>query len=159
MADPKKSFQLVNFEGQKPLKIVFGDSSPANNEWGYCDFDLDGNGNLRLISLQDYTSQATLKCVFTEKQPNGYGTHIYSLIGEKDVSVQRTSLMMDLTMAIMAMKLFADAQADKQNLTDDDLIATMGKLIVSEDDTDPSVARIQLSIITNSDVEVDVGVL
>jgi len=156
---PKKYFQLVNDTGQNPLDIVFGDSNPTTDVWAYCDWDLGGNGNIRVISRQDAVVQNTLKNVFTEKQPTGYGTNIYSLIGEKDVVVRRASLFMDITMAIVAQKLFSDAQAASQNLSPDDLITTVSKLVVVENPDDPSRSIVQMSLVTNSSTTIDVNVL
>jgi hypothetical protein len=157
MATLKYIFQLVNNEKQNPLDIQFGDS--AENNWRYCDIDLDGNGAFRKLSKQEATVQSALKCVFTEKQDSGYGTNIYNLVGEKDVIVRRVSLFMDITMSIMAMKGFLDAQAVAQDLSADDLIAAISKLAVVDDSTNPVISRVQMSLQTNSGVETSIGVL
>lgn len=156
---PKKSFQLVNWVGQKPLDIVFGESNPADDRWYFCDWDTDGNGNIRTIKQQEYVVQSSLKCIFTEKQQNGYGTNIFDLVGEKDISVKRVSLLIDITMAMMAMKLFADAQASRQELTDEDLIAAMTKFVVTEDENDPSISKVKMSLATVSGAQTEIGVL
>ena len=158
MAITKKIFQLVNKEGQKPLDIQLGE--PQNqDEYFYLDWDLDGNGNVRTISKQEAQVQSTLKCLFTEKQENGYGTNIYDLIGEKDVIARRMSIFMDITMAILALKSFIDSQASKQNLNPEDIISTIGKLIVSEDANKPSISTCSLTIITNDQTNIPIGVL
>lgn len=157
MATPKNIFQLVNVEGQNPLDIRFGDSTSEQSN--YCDWDLDGNGNIRTITQQDATVQSALKNVFTEKQDNGYGTNIYELIGEKDVMVRRISLLMDITMSMLAMKNFLDSQALAQDLSPDDLLATMSQFEVKEDDTDPSISRVRMRLQTNAGTEVAIGVL
>jgi len=159
MASPKKYFQLVNYEGQNPLEILFGDSTSNPEDWRYCDWDLDGNGKLKVIRDQDAVVQTTLKNVFTEKQPNGLGTNIYSLIGEKDILVRRGSLFMDISMAILAKKLLIDEQAEKQNLEGNDLINTMGKLVVTEDPSDPTKSKVQMSIRTQSTTDVPISVV
>lgn len=155
----KKSFMLVNRENQNPLDCVFGDSNSSSDTWNYADWDLDGNGDLRTVTGKELQVQQTLKCVFTERQGNGYGSNIYNLIGEKDVTVRRMGLFMDITMSLINMKLLQDEQKEAQNLSDNDLISTMGKLIVTEDPTNPSISKIQMSIITNNETVVDIGVL
>lgn len=159
MADPKKYFQLVNFAGQKPLDIVFGESNSDQDQWYYCDWDLDGNGGIRTIRKEDAIAQTTLKCVFTEKQNNGYGTNIFDMIGQKDVLVSKTSLFIDISMAVMAMKLFADAQAEKQDIPDEDLVRTVSKLVVTEDETHPTWITISMALVTNSGANVRVNVI
>jgi hypothetical protein len=157
MATPKNIFQLVNIEGQNALDIRFGDST--NEQINYCDWSLDGNGHIRTIRQQNAMLQTALKNIFTEKQDNGYGTNIYELIGEKDIVVRRVSLAMDVTMAMLAQKGFLDAQAVTQELSADDLLATMTQLSVSEDDDDPSVSRMSIRLQTNAGQEVAIGVL
>jgi len=159
MATSKLIFQLVNYEKQNPLDIQFGDGDPEQGDWRYCDWDLDGNGALKTITKQEAVVQGSLKCIFTEKQDNGYGTTVYDLIGEKDVIVRRVGLFLDITMGIMAMKSFIDAQAVAQNLSPDDMIATMSKLTVVDDDTNPSISRVQMALKSNSDVQTTIGVL
>lgn len=154
---PKKSFQLVNTEGQAALDIQLGDS--YNGSYRYTDLDLDGNGGIRMIKEQEATVQSTLKCIFTEKQNSGYGSNIYSFIGEKDVGARRMSLFMDVTMAILALKTFIDNEAARQNLSAEDLISTMGKLVVTEDENDPTMSKVQLTLITNAGTEVAIGVI
>ena len=104
-AQPKYIYQLVTVQdvGEVPTDVVFGDSTDQNNPV-YSDWDLDGNGHIRKIKEQDAMLQTTLKCLFTEKQPSGYGSGIYDFIGVKDVSARRLSLFMDLTFAIMKLK-------------------------------------------------------
>ena len=159
MANSKKLFQLVNNEMQLPLDIRFGDSDTTSDIYNYTDWDLDGNGAIRTIMNQEATTQSALKCVFTEKQDNGYGTNIYDFIGEKDVGVRRSSLFMDITMAMLTLKMLIDEEVIRQNLGPEDMIATMGKLIVTEDPDDPSTSKIKMSLITNADAEVTVGVV
>jgi len=154
----KNSFQLVNQENQSPLDIRFGDSNSSTDTWNYTDWDIDGNGNLKMITNDEQRVQSALKCIFTERQSNGYGSKIYSLIGEKDIIVRRMSLFMDLTMAIMSLKLFNDEQKDIQNFEDEDLIETMTKLIVTEDSTDPTTSKIQLALKSSSTIT-NIGVL
>jgi hypothetical protein len=160
MATPKKIFLLVNDTGEKSaLDITFGDSNPSNNEWNFADWDLDGGGNIRLIQQQDSTVQSILKCVFTEKQDNGYGSGLSNMIGEKDIIVRRTSLLFDLTMGVIALKSFNDAQAVAQDLSDDDLISSISKFEVKEAEDNPSKSIVSLTILTNSGNKVAVGVL
>ena len=160
MATPKLIFKLVNDgDTQGALDIRFGDSNSSSNDWRYVDWALTGNGDIQTISGQDTTVQSALKCVFTEKQPSGYGTGLYDMIGEKDVVVRRLSLFMDITMAIMAMKSFLDAQAVAQDLSSDDLLATMSRLSVVDDSDNPSTVRVQMSLMTNSGVQTSIGVL
>jgi len=73
--------------------------------------------------------------------------------------VKRVSLLMDITMGIMAMKVFADAQAIRQDLSPDDLIATMSQFQVTEDGNNPSMVRIKMRLVNNSGVSTPVGVL
>ena len=153
----KYIFQLVNDFNQMPLDVSFGDSQ--DTDYRYTDWDLDGNGNIRLISKQEAMVQSTLKAIFTEKQQSGYGTGIYDLVGEKDIIVRRTSLLMDLSMAVIAAKSFNDAQAVVQNLSADDLIASISKFIVMEDPTDVSKSIVKLTLLTNANTEITVGVL
>ena len=159
MATPKKIFQLVNRHGQEPLDIVFGDSNSSDNTWNYCDWDLNGNGHIRTITKEEATAQTALKAVFTEKQKSGYGTFIFDFIGEKDVMVRRTGLFMDITMCMLVLKMFNDEQAIKQDLSADDLLATVSQLVVTEDPTDPTTSKIQMKLLTNSGVETAIGVL
>jgi len=159
MAASKFIFQLVNEENQNPLDIRFGDSNSSTNDWRYCDWDLDGNGSIKKITKQEATVQSALKCVFTEKQTSGYGTNVYLVIGEKDVVVRRMSLFMDITMAMMAMKSFLDAQAEAQELSADDLLATMNQLSVVDDSDDRTTSRVRMSLLTNSGVETSIGVI
>ena len=155
----KKYFQLVNEEGQEPLEIAFGDSNSQIDDWRYCDWDINGQGYFRTISNEDATGQNTLKNVFTEKQPNGLGTNIYDLVGEKDIVVKRSSLFMDITMAMVTQKLKADAQAVAQNLSGSDLINTVSKLSVTDDATNPSQVNISMRLITQADEQVEIGVI
>ena len=158
MAIIKTTFQLVNFENQVPLDIRLGEGSNPD-DYLYVDWSLDGNGNIRMISKQDAQVQSTLKCLFTEKQPNGYGTSIYTLIGEKDIVVRRISLFMDITVAMIVLKSFIDAQAVKQNLNPEDLISTLGRLVVTEDAVNPSISKCSLTLITQDQTSVPIGVL
>lgn len=158
-AIPKKYYQLVNETGQQPLEIVFGDSNSQEDDWRYCDWDLTGNGHICTISNQDAMVQTTLKNVFTEKQPNGLGTNIYDLVGEKDVVVKKASLFMDLTLATVTQKLKADEQASIQNLANQDLIATMSRLSVKEDSEQSGQVIIEMRLLTNADEQVDIGVI
>lgn len=155
----KKTLKMVNYPNQPTLDIQFGDSQASQDKWYFVDWDLDSNGNLAMLTQQEAVVQSVLKCVFTEKQPSGYGTNLANLIGEKDVGVKRVSLMMDITMAIMAMKLFADAQASKQMLGPDDLIATMTKFAVTEDENDPSVSKVTMTLASNSGQQTQIAVL
>lgn len=155
----KKGFQLTNYEGQNPLDIVFGDSNPGSDQFYFTDLDLDGNGNIRLISGKEQILQSALKCVFTEKQDNGYGTNIYDLIGEKDVVVRRGSLLMDITMSMLALKSFNDAQALPQNLNSEDLLATISRMVVSEDPNDPTQSKVSLTLQTTDGANLELGVL
>lgn len=157
--NPKKYFQLVNYEGQSSLDIIFGESNSSTDEWYFCDWDLDGNGNIKTIKKQEAMIQNTLKCVFTEKQANGYGTNIFDLIGQKDVMAKRISLMMDITMAIMSMKYFAKEQELAQNLSNDDIISTVPEFSVSEEEDNQSNIKIKMQIQTQSDETIPVSVL
>jgi len=157
MATTKNIFLLVNTEGGNALQTQFGDSSSTN--YRYCDWDLDSHGNIKLISKQEATVQSTLKNIFTEKQNSGYGTNIYSMIGEKDIVVKRTSLLMDLSMAIIAQKSFNDSQAVVQDLQPEDLISSIGKFVVMEDPKNVSSSIVKLTLITNASTQVTVGVL
>ena len=159
MSTPKKVLQLVNYEGQQPLDIRFGDSSPTDDDWRYCDIDLTGNGNFRTISAQEAMVQTSLKNIFTEKQASGYGTNIYELIGEMDVVVRRIGLVMDITMSMIAMKGFLDAQFSNQELSADDLLATVSQLSVVDDSENPSTTRVKMSLLSNSGVTTPIGVL
>ena len=69
------------------------------------------------------------------------------------------SLLIDITMALLAVKGFLDAQAVAQDLTAADLITSISKFSVTEDEADPSISRVQLSILTNAGAEVAIGVL
>jgi hypothetical protein len=159
METPKKYFQLVNYENQNVLDIVFGESNSSTDEWYYCDWDLDGNGNLRTISRQDAMVQSTLKGIFTERQDSGYGTNIFDLIGEKDIMVKRSSLLMDLTISILAMKSFSDVEAERQNLSEYDRILTVSSLSVNEEDGSPDVTRIKLSLVNMNEDTVPINVV
>ena len=161
MATSKLIFQLVNQPNQSPLDIKFGDSTDTLDEsgWRFCDWDLDSHGRLRTITKQEAMVQSALKCVFTERQPSGYGMDIYGMIGEKDVTVRRMSLFMDITMAMIAMKGILDAQALTQGLSSDDLLATVSQLSVIDDSTDPSTTRIKMSLVSNSGATTTIGVV
>lgn len=159
MATSKLIFQLVNDIGQNPLNTSFGDSQDSQGVWLYGDWDLDGNGNIRSITQQEAMVQSTLKCLFTEKQDNGYGTNIYDIIGEKDIIVKRTSLLMDITMGVIALKSFNDAQAAAQDINPEDLIATITKMVIKEDPADTSKSIVTLALQSNAGTNVTVGVL
>ena len=153
----KYIFQLVNVVGQFVLDASFGDSS--ENDYRYMDWDLTVQGDIRKISKQDAMVQSALKCVFSEKQLNGYGSNLYDLIGEKDIIVRRTGMLMDLSMSIIAAKSFNDSQAVVQNLSPDDLIASISKFLVMEDPDDVSKSIVKMTLLTNSNVPITVGVL
>lgn len=158
MADPKKYFQLVNYEGQNALDIIFGDSNSSTDEWYYCDWDLDGNGLLRTVQEQDAVVQGSLKNIFTEKQLNGLGTNVFSLIGEKDIMVKRMAVIIDLTMSMLAWQALAEAQRERQDLSPSDLLSTMTKFSVKEDESNPSVVRINMALKMVSDEEIPITV-
>jgi len=146
MTETKYSFQLTNTEGQNALDLTLGDSTEKN--WNYTDLDLE-NGSIRLVSGQDAMVQSVLKAIFTERINGSYGSGIYSLLGLKDILVRRMSLFMDISMCILNLKISLDEQAQTQALSGEDLIATVGKLVVTEDPEQPTVSKIQMSLINN----------
>jgi hypothetical protein len=111
-----------------------------------------------MISGDESRVQSALKCIFTERRGNGYGSNIYNLIGEKDIIVRRLCLFLDLSIAMMTIKLFNDEQKDAQSLDDDDLFSTMAKLVVTEDSTNPTISKIQMSL-KSGNTTTNIGVL
>jgi len=159
MTETKYSFQLTNTEGQNALDLTLGDSTEKN--WNYTDLDLE-NGSIRLVSGQEAMVQSVLKAIFTERTNGSYGSNIYNLVGFKsDIVVRRMSLFLDLSMCILNLKISLDEQAQTQNLSGEDLIATVGKLVVTEDPENPTVSKIQMSLINNDTVNntLNIGVL
>ena len=154
----KSYFMLVNNVGDHVSEVVFGNAR-SEDELIYGDWDLDGNGFLRAISNQDALIQTTLKCLLTEKQASGYGSHIYDFIGEKDIGVRRLSLYMDISMALMTLKNFIDSEVNRQNLNPDEVISSVSNLVVTEDETDISTTRVQLKLLPASGIELPVTVL
>ena len=158
MADDRKIYQLVNEAGQSPLDVIFGDYE-TQGEYHFCDWDVNGNGYIRRIHKQEGIVQTTLKIIFTERQRSGYGSNIYSFVGEKEVGARRMSIFMDITLAIMTLKSFIDREAFRQNISADDLIATVGKLVVSENEIDPSSTKINMTLVSGSDELTAVDIL
>jgi hypothetical protein len=155
----KKLFKLINdSDNQAALDIRFGDSNSSTKTWNYVDIALDGNGALQLIDSDESRVQSVLKCLFTERT-GSYGSNIYGLIGTKDVVIRRMGLFLDLTMAILSLKLSIDEQKEVQELEDEDLIGSMTKLICTEDPSNPTISKIQMSLQPVSGNAVNVGVL
>jgi hypothetical protein len=154
----KAYYMLVNNEGDNLSDVIFGDAS-EEDVYFYTDWDLDGNGFIRTLNNEDAMIQTTLKCLFTEKQDNGYGSHLYDFVGEKDIGVRRLCVFMDLSMALMTLKSLIDAEAIRQNLNSSEIIASVRNLVVTEDAADISVVRIQLKLLPASGIEVPVTVL
>ena len=159
-AASKYIYQLVTVQdvGEEPTSVVFGDSTDSDNPV-YADWDADGNGQLRKIKEQDAMLQTTLKCIFTERQANGYGTGIYDFIGVKDLSARRLSLFMDLTFGIMKLKGILDSISVSQNLAQSDRILSVQRLSVVEDETDPTRLNASLVLKHNDGTTTSVGVL
>ena len=155
---PKKIFQLVNLQGDLVADTIFGDSQDSDNPI-YADWDLDGNGNIKMISKEDAMLQTALKCVFTERQTNGYGSGVYDFIGVKDSGVRRLSIFMDVTFAILSLKGFMNAVSVSQNLSDYDKIVTMKSLKVLDSDDDPTMLKVSFTLESAEGSLVNVGVI
>jgi hypothetical protein len=139
----KQSYLLINEPGDSVDQVRFGQSS--SDDIVYLDWDLDGHGFTRKTQGDDAKAQATLKMLFTEKQPNGYGAHLYNYIGIKDVGARRLSMFMDISMAILQLMANLNSEASRQGLSADDLIATVTGLSISEDETDNRAVRVKVS--------------
>jgi len=153
----KRSYMLVNQPGDSVPNVRFGQSS--SDDIVYVDWDLDGNGFMRKTAGDDAKAQATLKMLFTEKQSNGYGAHIYDYSGIKDIGARRLSMFMDISMALLQLKANIAAEQSRQNLSDDDLITTVTGLSVSEDEEDIRAVRVKLTLQSATGAQLNLPVL
>lgn len=76
----------------KDIKLVPRDASDANFLPGKMTIDLGNSGNPALIEDFDALDQDVMKAIFTGVQPDGYGTVIKQVVGDKNLGVVRAML-------------------------------------------------------------------
>lgn len=74
------------------IKLVPRDVTDANFQPGKMTIDLGGDGNPVLIDDFDALDQDVMKAIFTGAQPDGYGTVIKQVVGDKNQGVVQAML-------------------------------------------------------------------
>ena len=74
------------------IKLVPRDASDANFSPGKMTVDFGDDGNPVLIENNDALDQDIMKAIFTGVQPDGYGTVIKAVVGDKNLGVVQAML-------------------------------------------------------------------
>lgn len=96
----KSSAWFIQLEPLKDIKLTPRDPSDNYFTSGKMTLSLGKDGNPVLIEGGQALEQDVMKAVFTGVQPDGYGTVIHRVIGEKNTSVVKTLITFTITTSL-----------------------------------------------------------